>query len=120
MSSNDLETQHRAWLPEAYPGLFSVAFAITQNPRIAEEVVSIAVVAALDQMQRGTCRANEKGRFFAWVRTIVRNRAKTAIGAGTNRRSLCRGDIMADLPGENIREKYANEGATAEAFIEDE
>jgi DNA-directed RNA polymerase specialized sigma24 family protein len=113
---NDLQLQQRGWLVDSYRGLYTVAAAITHNPEIAADVTSMAVVSALMQIDRGTCLASERARFFAWVRTIVRNRAKTVIGAGKNRRSLCRGDVMADLHAENIQAKYAQ--PTTEEFID--
>jgi DNA-directed RNA polymerase specialized sigma24 family protein len=97
-------------MAEAYPNLFPIAAAITNKPKIAEEVVSIAVVSALLQIEQAKCRAATPGQFHAWVRAIVRNQSKTAIGAGkdrSKRRSLCRGDILADLHAENIQDRYA-------------
>src|SRR5215813_8181203 len=99
MPTDDLRMQQRAWLAEAYPGLFPIAAAITQNPKIAEDVISVAVVSALMSIDAGACRAVTKPQFFAFIRAIVRNKAKTVIGAGkdrSKRRSLCRGDILAD------------------------
>jgi DNA-directed RNA polymerase specialized sigma24 family protein len=122
MPTDDLRNQQRAWLAEAYPGFFPIAAAITQNPKIAEDVTSIAVVSALTSIDAGACRAVTRPQFFAYVRTIVRNKAKTAIGAGkdrSKRRSLCRGDILADLHAENIREKCAGDLFSTEEFMED-
>jgi len=121
MQTDDLRTQQRAWFEEAYSGLFSIAAAITQNAKIAEDVTSIAVLRALTNIDAGKCRAATKPQLFAYVREIVRNRAKTAIGAGadrTKRRSLCRGDVLADLHAENIRQRLAGDLFCAEEFTE--
>ena len=110
MNSNDLQAQRRKWFEQAYPDLFPIAAAITCNPKIAEEVVSISVLSALMQINEGKCRAITPEQFHAWVRKIVRNQSKTAIGAGhdrTKRRSLCRGDILADLHADNIRKVHS-------------
>jgi DNA-directed RNA polymerase specialized sigma24 family protein len=121
MPPDDLCTQQRDWLSEAYAGLFPIAAAITGNPKIAEDVTSIAVVAALMQVDAGMCRAHTKPQLFAYIRKIVRNKAKTAIGAGADRmkrRSLCRGDVFADLHAENICRKCAPD-LPADEFMED-
>lgn len=122
MTTDDLRPQQRAWLTEAYSGLQPIAAAITQNIKIAEDVVSIAVLAALTGIELGKCRAQTKPQLFAFVRKIVRNKAKTAIGAGADRmkrRSLCRGDILADLHAENIRTRLAGDLFCTEEFMED-
>lgn len=109
MPTDDLRTLQREWLTQAYSGLFSIAAAITNSPKIAEDVVSIAVVAALTGIDSGMCRAATKPQLFAYVRETVRNKAKTAIGAGkdrTKRRSLCRGDVFADLHAESVRRTW--------------
>ena len=109
MQLNDLRTQQRGWLSEAYPGLFPIAAAITHNPKIAEDVVSDALLATLTRIDLGMCRAQTKPQLFAFVRQVVRHKAKTTIGAGADRnkrRSLCRGDILADLHAEHVRRTW--------------
>lgn len=121
MPTDDLRQQQRAWFEEAYPGLFPIAAAITNNPRIAEDVVSIAVIAALLNIDARKCRAATKGQLFAYVRETVRNKAKSAIGAGADRkkrRSLCRGDILADLHAENIKTRLGGDLFCTEEFME--
>jgi len=121
MQPDDLRQQQREWMSDAYSGLFPIAAAITKNPKVAEDVTSIAVLAALTSIDAGVCRARTKPQLFAFVRTIVRNKAKTAIGAGadcTKRRSLCRGDILADLHAENICRRVAGDLFCAEEFTE--
>lgn len=105
MAQHDLQTQQRDWLTSAYPGLFGLAAAITRNPQISEEVVSSAVVSALEQIHQGTCLATTKGQLFAWIRTIVRNKAKSSIGAGRDRGkrfSLVAGDLLRDRAAEQV------------------
>ena len=121
MQPDDLRAQQHIWFEQAYSGLFPIAAAITNNPAIAEEVVSLAVIAALLNIEARVCRATTKGQLFAYVRETVRNKAKTAIGAGkdrTKRRSLCRGDVLADLHAEAIRRRCAPD-LPADEFMED-
>jgi len=109
MQADDLQRQQVEWLTEAYEGLLPIAIAITGNPEIGKEVVSLALFSALSQISTGKCRASEKGGVFAWVRKIVRNQSKTVIGAGKDRhkrRSLCRGDVLADLHAERVKAAY--------------
>lgn len=91
-----LISQQIEWLERAYKPLLAIALRITGNAEMAEEAVSDSVTSGMEQIVDGKCRADEFGRFCAWIRKIVRLRCYSRLKQGSQ-------DIPTDRGAEALR-----------------